>query len=183
MRKFASATLAILLFILPLGLAGCGASELVQSIDVARDVVSAAEGILSAGDPEAGEYLKEAGADLKLLADLVGQYDKAVAAGKPGIGAQIEGLTGALTANLTRILAAAHVKHPELVEYITVAVAIANSVVGTVIEHLPANGSWQRAVNVRAQSASLPTIPYSSPKDLKNAWNSAVSQAYPGAKI
>jgi len=94
MRKFASATLALLLAILPIGLAGCGASELVQSIDVARAVVSAAEGILSASDPEAGGYLKEAAADLKLLADLVGQYDKAVAAGKPGIGAQIEGLTG-----------------------------------------------------------------------------------------
>ena len=183
-NKCLSAVLTILMVTMPFTLTGCGAPELIADINVAQEVAQSAGNILSASNPEAGAKLEQAAATLGELSKLVGQYDAAVAAGKPGIATQIQAITGTLTNNLSDILATVRVKNPELVEYITVAVAIGNSVVTTILAHLPANaGTVQAQAAIVAQSQALPTVPFKSHKDLKNAWNNKVKAAYPGAKI
>jgi hypothetical protein len=90
-------------------------------------------------------------------------------------------VVGTLTANLTDVLATVHVKNPELVEYITVAVAVANSVVTIILSHLPSGVKAQDTIV--GQAAALPTVPFKSHKDLKAAWNNKVEAAFPQAVV
>lgn len=180
-QKCLSVGLIALLAFLPLITTGCGTSELQSSITVAEQVVESAGNILSASNPAAGSLLLQAGGTLKELGALVAQYDAAVAAGKPGIATQIQAVVGTLTGNLTDILATVRVKNPELIEYITVAVAVANSVVTIILSHLPPGTKAQDTIV--GQSAALPTVPFKNHKDLKAAWNNKVKAAFPSAVV
>jgi hypothetical protein len=180
-QKCVAICLLAMMVALPMVTTGCGTSELQSSITVAEQVVESSGNILSASNPAAGALLLQSGGTLKELGSLVAQYDAAVAAGKPGIATQIQAVVGTLTANLTDVLATVHVKNPELVEYVTVAVAVANSVVTIILSHLPSGVKAQDTIV--GQAAALPTVPFKSHKDLKAAWNNKVKTAFPQAVV
>lgn len=185
-RSLATKALAVLLALtLTFSVAGCGTSELRQNIQTAQAITDAAAKILSASNPEVGTLLTQASGNLALLDTLVAQYEASVAAGKPGIATQIQAITSTLQGNLSQILAAVRVKNPELLEYIQVAVAIANSVVTIVISRLPAPPPEQAPLRatMQAKAQALPTVEFSSHKDLKQIWNDKVRTAYPKSKI
>jgi len=164
-------------------LVACSADEVVQVIDTARDVAQQTGNIVSAVNPEYGSQIQQVASGLGDLEMLVKQYEAAVAAGKPGIATQIQAVSNTAKANLAAILADAHVKDAEHVEYITLFVAIANSAIVEVLNHLPASQQTTAQAAVLSTGQPLPTIPFKTHKDLKNAWNSKVKSQFPKAQI
>lgn len=163
---------------------GCPLSlpELVKDINAAQVVAQSAGNILSAVNPTDGQVMLKIANELKGLSTEVSNFEKASGAAQNGIAAQIKVATDTLTADLSNILSLVNVHNPELTEYITVAVAIANSVITVVLQNLPAAGISPQSKTL-AQSAALPSVPWKTHKDLKATWNNKVKVAYPKATV
>jgi len=179
-RKTLSVLLALVICVTSVG---CK-PEVYKTIETAEQVVSAAQQILSTSNPEAGAILVQVGSGLSTLDALLHQYDQSVAAGKPGIATQIQAVANTITANLSTVLSVVKVKNPELIEYITTAVAIANSVINVVIANLPTTSTAPAMARADGTvGGALPTVPFKNHKDLKKIWNDKIGGAFPKAKV
>jgi hypothetical protein len=183
-NKILAITLSAVLVLATPFLAGCNTNELQASITVGVQVLEAANTILAPVDPQIGVTLIAAATDMKLLGTLIAQYDSAVASGKPGIQTQIEAVLNTLAGNLSAVLAATGTKNPELLKYIRVAVAVANSTIQIIVAHLPASPAptVTQAAIINSTAGLTPAI-QGDHKALKAAWNDAVRVNYPKAVI
>lgn len=161
--------------ILCLTLTGCP-----KALNVAIEVLNSAAGILAPLNIKDSNALKEAAKGLSDVEKAYQDYEKAEEALKPG---KLATLSAAITAtqdNLSVILADVHVKNPALIGTITTAVAIANTVLVTIIDKLPSSA---KPLSARANAQPLPTIKAKSANDLKKAWNDAVKAEHPEAMV
>jgi len=182
MRKLFSLGMALFMACFCILTTGCS-SEVQKTVNTAEAVLESAGNILSASNPADGAMVMRAAADFKEIGSLLDQYDKSVAAGKPGIATQIQAVTGTLQANLQTILGDVNVHNPELVEYITVAVAIANGVVSTIVANLPQAPPGATVAQSAVNRGQLPVIQFKTHKDLANYWNGKVKDRFPKAMV
>jgi hypothetical protein len=180
-RSIAAVVLTCLMI---LSLTGC--NELQSELSVAHDAIASAAGILQPVNPDYASKLTKVANDIAEVENLEAQYNAAAASAKPGIANQVQAVSATITANLKDILAAVNVHNPEMVEYISVGVAIANSVIVNIANHLPTTAqpaTAQAATIGGVAQPALPTVPFDNYKDLKKAWNNKVAGKFPNAKI
>jgi len=96
----------------------------------------------------------------------------------------LQATASAISANLVAILDGVHVKNPELITYVSVAVAVINSAITVLISSLPA----QQATSARSATIqSHETLPLlrnaKKASDLKAAWNNVVKMEHPEAVV
>lgn|GEM_PF-6957774 len=184
---FASKCLSIVLMLalscLPVITTGCSTDEVIASLQTADSVVVSAESILAPVNAQSTNVLAKVDTDLKAVIKGFQDYEAAEVSLK---GQKAEDLKATLTTiqgNLSAVLQDVGVKNPGLVRDITVAVAVVNSAVVLVLNQLNATpaATTQSAV---VSNSSLPLIATAkSHKDLKKAWNNAIAQDFPRAKI
>jgi len=174
-------------FVLPeiLMTTGCpkiGADQIVAGLQVGEEIWAAAIPIIAAGNPAAAGIMSLADVGLKDLLTLYNKFEAASATEKPGVAGQIHALLNTLTGNLSTVLADVHIKNPDLVKYIDIAVAVVNTGFGYLLKKLP-TGSVAAQSSI-LQTQALPVIPKAkSASDLKKAWNAAVGAAHPEAMV
>lgn len=186
MKSCMQAVIAVVMTCLMiLSLTGC--NELQSELSVAHDAITSAAAILQPVNPDYAAKLTKVANDIAEVENLEAQYNAASATAKPGIAGQVQAVTSTMTANLKDILAAVNVSNPEMVEYISVGVAIANSVIVNIVNRLPSGPAppviAAAAVVGGAAQPALPTVPYKTYKDLRKAWNDKVSTKFPNSKI
>jgi hypothetical protein len=175
------ALLSATLIMIPI--VGCNVDQVVAAINTAADVAIQAGNIVTPINPAYGAVISATGVTLKDLADLYAQYEAAPADQKSTLLAKIHTVLNLATANLSTILADSHIKAPGLMNEVRLFVAIANSSISLIINHLPKSTSLV-ATAAEMQSRQLPVVPQAkSAKDLKKAWNDAVQASHPEARI
>lgn len=178
--NIAKKSLSLALALVMVFTSACNVDKVIASLRTADQVIVAAKGILAPVNPEVAGVMGQVSTDLELVVKAYEDYEKAAPGDKPTKAQLLEASISAIQTNLGAILNAIHVKNPELVEYIAVAVAVVNSAVTLVLSNLPQTVTAQRALQV----STLPIIANAkSAKDLRNAWNSKISKAYPEARI
>jgi hypothetical protein len=179
------AVLSLAMIITPIGITGCNEDQIIGGIKTAADVITQAGNILTPLNPKGGAILSAVAQGLADLDKAYEAFDTAAAANKPGTVGTIEALIATLQGQLSSILADVQIKNPELVAIITVAVAVANSAILALYNHVAAKsapvGTQHSAVFAAGTSLSLPlpTIPNAkSSKDLAKAWNQVVGKDF-----
>lgn len=160
-------------------LVGCGIADVIASLNVGISVLTAAAGVTGLDPAIAKEFMKVS----KILTDITAAYDdyeKAESALKPGKLTDLEAGIQTAQADLSQILKDAGVKPPE---YLTVAVAVANSAIMALVQKLGSPTQAKLAM-ARGLAKPLPIISGAkNAKDLKAAWNQAVKAEHPEAVI
>jgi hypothetical protein len=171
--------LSLAMMITPIGLTGCNEDQIIGGIKTAADVITQAGNILRPLNPKGGAILSAVAQGLADLDKAYEAYDQAAAANKPGAVGTIEALVATLQGQLSSILADVQIKNPELVAVITVAVAVANSAILALYNHVAAKSAPVAAEHTAVFGTSLPTIPNAkSSKDLAKAWNQVVGKDF-----
>lgn len=188
MRKILSLTLCYVLLACGIvSTTGCTSTQVQDTISVAAQVANSAAAIVTPVSPEYGALLSTVGTGLKDLSGLYSNYVSAAAADRPGIAGNIHAALSVISANLTTILADAHVKAPKLVQEIGVAVAVINSALSLVLAHIPASPATANVhARLRAQTGALPVITganANSAAGLAKEWNERVGQYHPAATV
>jgi hypothetical protein len=170
------------MMITPIGLTGCSEDQIIGGIKTAADVITQAGNILTPLNPKAGGILSAVARGLGDLDKAYEEYDQAAAANKPGAVGTIAALVSTLQEQLSSILADVQVKNPGLVATINVAVAVANTAILALYDHVAAKSApvaAQHSVFAAGTSLPLPTIPNAkSSKDLAKAWNQVVGKDF-----
>lgn len=148
MKKAFSIVSIIALALATLNIGGCSAAN---GITTAANIATASASILLPVNPEAAEYVTEIGTDLTLLADLVNQAK--ASPGNQSIIQQVQAATQRISTRLPKILNAVHIKSPQLVTEITVAVGVFNAALQIVIQYVPQAAPQQSAVFVNMPMA------------------------------
>lgn len=178
--KCLSVVLAVLLILLPLSTAGCGADQIIAGLETADAVDVAAIGILSPVNPNMATALSTVDADLKTVIKAYQDYEAAAPSGKATAGELVRATVSTIQGNLSAILADVGVKNPGLLRDINIAVAVVNSALVIVLSKV--SGTTAQALVVG--NANLPVVAGAkSASDLKKAWNNAIAVDFPKAKI
>lgn len=173
--RIASATLIALLSVM--SLTSCTDQQIADSFAVAESALTATSAILLPVNPGIAEALGVGG---KLVADANSAYlayesapasEKATAAGK------VQAAIAAAQGNLSALLADVRVKSPEAVGYITAYIAVANTVLTLIVNHLPKASGTVAVASARVVGGSeLPLVAGAkSAADLKKYFNSQVT--------
>src|SRR5215471_11859404 len=172
--------LSVAMIIMPIGLTGCNEDQIIGGIKTAADVITQAGNVLRPLNPKAGGILSAVAQGLADLDKAYEAYDQAAAANKPGAVGTIAALVATLQGQLSSILADVQIKNPGLVATITVAVAVANTAILALYNHVAAKSAPVAAEHSAVLAAtSLPTIPNAkSSKDLAKAWNQVVGKDF-----
>jgi hypothetical protein len=181
-RSIFAVLLAAVMAVLPVA---CTSAQVQDTISTASAVLSSASAILTPIDPQLGSVLSAASSAFTDVGKAYSDYLAAAAADQGQKAAALRAALSAIQGNLAQLLSDLQVRHPELVEYITVAVAVANSAVILIVSHI-GTGATASASTVRAtaQTSSLPVVAGAkSAKDLRAAWNNKVKVAFPSAVI
>lgn len=185
--KFLSCLLCTLLIALPMTTAGCNADSVIKTLDISVSVAGNILVVLQSSGTSP-EFVTEAQGLLGNVKDgltaakaVYAAYESADAATKPSLLNTLQTTVGSIQTNLTTLLSSAHVKSPETIEYVTLAVAIINSALVTLIAALPNSTVKSQAVVV---GTTLPVVVNArTPNDLKKAWNNKVNGKFQMAVI
>lgn len=168
--KLVSLILVVLL------LAGCTSTEIADSFSVAEQALTATAAILQPVNPVLAAALTIGGTAVKSAYDTYSIYASAAPEDKATAAGRARTAINAAQQNLAQILAAAKIKNPELVTYVTAYVAVANTVLTLIYNHLPKTGTAAFMV-----APNLPVVQGAkSANDLKKFFN---SQVPPGSQI
>jgi len=152
--------------------------QVIEDLKVADQTIQALVPILTPIGGNLPILMSRVDVDIQLVIKVYTEYD--TAAGQTPTNADlIRSTAGTIQANLTAILDAVGVKNHELIVIVGIAVAVVNTALGVVLNHLPQPVTIQSA----KVGGKLPTLDSASPADLKKAWNDAVKVKYPGSKI
>jgi len=178
-RKFISAVLVCLMAFMPVG---CGADQIIAGLQTAQNVSTQAQKILAPVNPEVANIAGVVATDLGVIVKAYQDYDVAADGDKPTKAQLVLATAQSITNNLSAILDAVRIKNPQLLTEITIFVAVVNSALVVVLAKIPNAGLKTQAAIVGNQG--LPVIKNAkNAKDLKTAWNSAVSKSFPHNKI
>lgn len=180
-RKCLSVGLMALLAFLPLVTAGCNADQVVSGLQTADAVAQSAASILAPVNSPMAAVLSKVDVDLQTVVKAYKDYDSALPAEKATKADLVRATVGTIKGNLAAILADVGVKTPGLLRDINIAVAVVNSAL--IITLSKVNGTTAQAAMVGG-GPDLPIIVGAkSAKDLKKAWNDAITADFPRAKI
>lgn len=161
------------------GLVGCPkvtVDEVMDGLKVADGVAKGLIPIISPVNPQLATVMTRVSADLELIVKTYADYETAAGA-TPANADLIRATVGSIQANLSAILSAIGVKNPDLINYVSVGVAVINSALVAILAILPAKTTAQAAEIGRPK---LPVVKGAkSAKDLKDAWNHSVASGYP----
>lgn len=161
---------------------GCSSDQVQASITVASQVATSAAQIIAPVNPGAGQLLTAVGKGISDAGAAYQDYLNAEASQKDAKGAELRAALSAIQGNLSTVLADVRVKNPQLVQYITVGVAVVNTTVVLLLNLL--NKSAPQAASTQSAAAStLPVLPAKNANDLKTAWNNACKNGYPQAVL
>jgi hypothetical protein len=162
---------------------GCSSDQVQASITVAAQVSTSAAQIIAPVNPEAGQLLTAVGKGISDAGTAYQDYLNAETSQKDAKGAELRAALSAIQGNLSSILADVRVKNPQLVQYITVGVAVVNTTVVLLLGLLNKSAPQATAAAQSASASALPVLPAKNANDLKTAWNNACKNGYPQAVL
>lgn len=172
-RSVRMAALALLALTINMAIVGCTSSQIADSFAVAESALVSTSAILAPVNPGLAAVLKLGGVAVHDAYQVYTAYDSAPAADKATVAGRVRVAVLAAQQNLATLLADARIKNPELVVYVTAYVAVANTVLTLIVNHLPKQPSALRSAS---PAPALPTVPNAkSPEDLKKYFNSQVT--------
>jgi hypothetical protein len=173
--KAARAALAVVLS-MTMMMAGCSTEWIGQAEQIVAALIPAAANLVALVAALEGKTVSaadmqmiqnagtQAGADLQLIQALIGAYEKADAAAKPGILNQIESAINAVQANLQGLLPALHIQDAATQAKITAVVGILLSEVQSLAAIVPLVSGGNAQVSQNRRDLGHPSIVVGHPR-------------------
>lgn len=167
-------------------LTGCpkvNEDQIIAGLKVAQQVAINVQPIISPVNPEVGNIAGQIAGSISVILKTYNDYEAGVG-DKQGNLVLLQATASAISANLVSILDGVHVKNPELITYVSVAVTVINSAITVLISSLPAQQATSaRSATIQSHEA-LPLLRNArKASDLKAAWNNVVKMEHPEAVV
>lgn len=181
--KLSMLLIAALLVPTVAGTSGCSSDQVQASITVASQVATSAAQIIAPANPEAAQLLTAVGKGIADAGVAYQDYENAEAGLKGTKAAALRAALAAIQGNLSTILADVRVKNPQLLQYITIGVAVVNTTVTLILNLVNKSSPAPGPIVQSASASALPLLPAKNANDLKKAWNDACKKDYPQAVL